>query len=39
MKIIVTYDVQGEILEIKKTNDEPKYVRTGIGKVKSNIWQ
>lgn len=34
-KILVTYAVQGEFVEIKWREVEPYYVRTGIGKVKS----
>ena len=35
LKILVTYAVQGEFVEIKWPDVEPYYVRTGIGKVKS----
>ena len=35
LKILVTYAVQGEFVEIKWPDIEPYYVRTGIGKVKS----
>ena len=35
LKILVTYAVQGEFVEIKCPDVEPYYVRTGIGKVKS----
>lgn len=34
-KILVTYAVQGELTEIKWTNAEIFYIRTGVGKVKS----
>ena len=34
-KVLVTYAVQGEFVEIKWPDIEPYYVRTGIGKVKS----
>ncbi len=34
-RILVTYAVQGEFVEIKWPNVEPYYVRTGIGKVKA----
>mgnify|MGYP005892454281 CR=1 FL=1 len=32
LKILVTYAVQGEFVEIKWPDVEPYYVRTGIGK-------
>ena len=35
LKILVTYAVQGEFVEIKWPDVEPYYIRTGIGKVKS----
>ena len=35
LKILVTYAVQGEFVELKWPDIEPYYVRTGIGKVKS----
>ena len=35
LKILITYAVQGEFVEIKWPDIEPYYVRTGIGKVKS----
>ena len=35
LKILVTYAVQGEFVEIKWPDIEPYYIRTGIGKVKS----
>ena len=35
LKILVTYAIQGEFVEIKWPDVEPYYVRTGIGKVKS----
>lgn len=35
LKILVTYAVQGEFVEIKWSDVEPYYIRTGIGKVKS----
>ena len=35
LKILVTYAVQGEFVEIKWPELEPNYIRTGIGKVKS----
>ena len=37
LKILVTYAVQGEFVELKWPDIEPYYVRTGIGKVKSAI--
>ena len=33
LKILVTYAVQGEFVEIKWPDVEPYYIRTGIGKV------
>ena len=35
LKMLVTYAVQGEFVEIKWPDVEPYYIRTGIGKVKS----
>ena len=35
LKILVTYAVQGEFVELKWPDIEPYYIRTGIGKVKS----
>ena len=35
LKILVTYAVQGEFVEIKWPEVEPYYIRTGIGKVKA----
>lgn len=35
LKILVTYAIQGEFVELKWPDIEPYYVRTGIGKVKS----
>ena len=35
LKILITYAVQGEFVEIKWPEVEPYYVRTGIGKVKA----
>ena len=35
LKILITYAVQGEFVEIKWPDVEPYYIRTGIGKVKS----
>ncbi len=35
MKILVTYAVQGELIDIKWADDEFYYMRTGIGKTKS----
>ena len=32
LKILITYAVQGEFVEIKWPDVEPYYVRTGIGK-------
>ncbi|MDR0892008.1 MAG: nucleosidase [Mediterranea sp.] len=34
-KILVTYAVQGEFVEVKWPEVEPYYIRTGIGKVKA----
>ena len=40
LKILVTYAVQGEFVELKWPDIEPYYVRTGIGKVNQLfIWQ
>lgn len=35
LKILITYAVQGEFVEIKWSEVEPYYLRTGIGKIKS----
>ena len=37
-KILVTYAVQGEFVEIKWPEVEPYYIRTGVGKVKSAFY-
>lgn len=38
LKILVTYVVQGEFVELKSPEVEPYYIRTGIGKMKSAFY-
>ena len=37
LKILVTYAVQGEFVEIKWPDVEPYYIRTGMGAVRSGF--